>query len=305
MKRRLRPDRHLAPQIRRLLEFEVGHAISEADLFEEADVHRRVEVVRQIRKSTKRSRAVVSLLDPQTGDRFNRHLRHCARQLSSMRDRDVIQQTLGELSEMDPKLHRLLEKRNLRERMLEFEDHDSFDPPASEVEVVAFVRRELAWILDNTSRIGGRDLHWKTLAGRVAHTWQRSRHAFKSEWSAENADALHDARKAIIRLESQLVLVEDLVPPKIRKARKGLRRVAHELGLDRDLILIQERAEELAGSRSFSELRERFIDRVGRDRSRHLKSLRSQGKKLLDTPTRRFLAKMERSIRSAGKGSDS
>ena len=305
MKRRLHPDRHPAPQIRKLLEFEVGHAISEADLYEEADVHRQVEVVRQIRKSTKRSRAIVSLLDPQTGERFNRHLRHCARQLSAMRDRDVILQTLGELSDMDPKLHRLLEKKNLLERMLEFGDAESFGLPVSEGDVITSVRAELGWILEHASCIGRRDLRWETVAGRVAHSWQRSRHAFKREWSEDNSDSLHDARKAVIRLESQLVLVEPLVPPAVRKARKGLRQVAHELGLDRDLILVQERAEELGGSRSFSELRERFINRVGRGRSRHLKSLRSRGKKLLDTPTRRFLAKMKRSIKSAGKVTDS
>lgn len=305
MKRRLHPDRSPAPQIRTLLEVEVQHAISEAALYEDADVLRRVEVVRQIRKATKRSRAIVSLLDPSTGDRFNRHLRHCARQLSSMRDRDVIQQTLGDLSEMDPKLHRLLRKKHLRERMLEFEESDSFEVPVAESTVIDNVRRELGWILENTSSIGRRDLRWKLLVERVGRSWQRARHAFNSEWSSENSDALHDARKALIRLESQLVFVERLVPSRIRKARKGLRAVAHELGLDRDLILIQERAEELGGSRSFSDLRDRFIDRVGKDRSRHLKKLRSRGKKLLDTPTSRFLAKMKKSVKSARKGTDS
>ena len=150
------------PQIGKLLEFEVGHAISEADLYEEADVHRQVEVVRQIRKSTKRSRAIVSLLDPQTGERFNRHLRHCARQLSAMQDRDVILQTLGELSDMDPKLHGCSRRRtswngcsSSGTRILRV--------PVSEGDVITSVRAELGWILEHASCIGRRNLRWETV----------------------------------------------------------------------------------------------------------------------------------------------
>ena len=302
MAHRLHPGRAPGPQIRDFLKIEIDHALTEARLFDQADVHRRIEVIRQIRKATKRSRAIVSLLDPNTGDRFNRHLRHCARQLSSMRDRDVIHQTLAELAEMDPKLSRMLGKRHLHERMLEFEDSELFEIPVDEELVLDTVSREMAWMRSSVPSIGRRDLRWKFLLERVGRSWQRARRAFRSEWSSKDNEALHDARKAVIRLESQLVLVERVAPPRVRKARKGLRGIARDLGLDRDLLLIQERAEELSGNRAFAEVRSGFLKRMLRDRDRQMEKIRSGGKRLLDTPTEAFLEKMKKAVKSAKRG---
>jgi CHAD domain-containing protein len=302
MAHRLHPGRAPGPQIRDFLKIEIDHALAEASLFDQADVHRRIEVIRQIRKATKRSRAIVSLLDPNTGDRFNRHLRHCARQLSSMRDRDVIHQTLAELADMDPKLSRMLGKRHLHERMLEFEDSELFEIPVDEELVLDAVSREMAWMRSSITTIGRRDLRWKFLLERVGRSWQRARRAFRSEWSSNDNESLHDARKAVIRLESQLVLVERVAPPRVRKARKELRGIAHELGLDRDLLLIQERAEELTGNRAFAEVRSGFLKRMLRDRNRQMEKIRSRGKRLLATPTGVFLEKMKKAVKSAKRG---
>ena len=146
MNLRLHPRHAPGPQIRAFLETEIDHAISEARTFDDAALLRRVEVIRQIRKATKRARSAVSLLDPTVGDRFRRHVRHCARALSAMRDRDVIQQTLRELAEEDPQVGEQLRKRHLYERMMEFEDSEpTITVPSDEV-IVQGVLEELLWV---------------------------------------------------------------------------------------------------------------------------------------------------------------
>ena len=302
MNLRLHPRQAPGPQITEFLRIEIDHAISEARLFEDADLHRRVEVIRQIRKATKRARSSVSLLDPTVGDRFRRHVRRCARALSAMRDRDVIQQTLRELSEEDPRVGEQLRKRHLYEKMMEFEDSEPTELVPPDEEVVDNVRKELEWIRARIPSMNRRELQWKSVIERLARSWQRARRGFRSEWSPQDIESLHDARKSVIRLESQLILVERIASPRIRRARKELRRIAHDLGVDRDFMMICDRAESLTGSRKFSEHRKAFTARVRKDRGKRLRRIRKQGKRVLEPQGKVIRAKMMTSHKNAKKG---
>lgn len=294
MNLRLDPGRAPGPQIREFMEVELDHAISEARLFEDADLVRRVEVVRQIRKATKRVRSAVSLLDPTVGDRFRRQVRHCARTLSSMRDRDVIRQTLLELADTDRKVSEQLAKRDLHVRLMETEDAEPGDPILSDEKVVASVLRDLEGVRARIPTMHRRDLKWQAVIDRVARSWQRARRAFRSEWSARDIESLHDARKAVIRLESQLVLVEAISTPGIRRTRRELRSLARDLGADRDLMMVCDRAESLAGSRSFARHRQNFVERLLEDRRSRLRAIRNRGRRALDAHSGRIRAKMVR-----------
>lgn len=302
MNLRLHPRRAPGPQIRSFLLIEIDHALNEARRFDDADLHERVEVIRQIRKATKRARSSVSLLDPTVGDRFRRHVRRCARELSAMRDRDVIQQTLRELADEDPMVGRQLAKRHLFEKMIEFEDAEPTELLRSDGEVVASVRKELVWIRERIPSMSRRELTWKSVIERLSRSWQRARRSFRSEWSAKDIESLHDARKAVIRLESQLVLVERIATPRIRRARKALRQIAHDLGVDRDFMMVCDRAESLSGSRKFAEHRGRFTDRVRKDRGKRLRKIRTQGKRVLEAQGTLIRAKMLESYKHAQKG---
>jgi hypothetical protein len=147
-----------------------------------------------------------------------------------------------------------------------------------------------------------RELTWKSVIDRLSRSWQRARRSFRSEWSAKDIESLHDARKAVIRLESQLILVERIATPRIRKARKALRQIAHDLGVDRDFMMVCDRAESLGGSRKFAEHRMAFTKRVRQDRGIRLRMIRTQGKRALEAQAKVIRAKMFTSYKHAKRG---
>lgn len=299
MRARLDPSSPPGTQIHEYLLVEIDHALARARCYQDVDENERVDAIRQIRKATKRARAAVSLLEPSVGGRFRTELRGCARQLSDVRDQDVVRETLERLVVEDDALRRHLRKASLLEEILEVQGPEESSNGDEHVgcETLASVQAELASVRARASDLGRGELRWKFVIGRVSRSWRRARRAFRSEWSSDDTESLHSARKAVVRLQSQLALVERIDPGRIKSVRRGLKRLARQLGLDRDAVLVLERAELVEGSGDLAAARKRFMDRMQRGRRRRLQRIRRRGKCLLEPQSESIRAKMRRSIK--------
>lgn len=305
MSQRLDPSSTPGTQIRAYLLVEIDQALERVRSCVDVQVEDRPDLIRRIRKSTKRARAAASLLEPSACGRFRTGLRGCSRRLSDLRDRDVVRQTLEQLAENDDYLRDLLQG-TLLEAILEVEGPEvSIEPDKANdgQDLFTSVQAELHSARAFASDLGPGELRWKFVIERVARSWRRARRAFRSEWSREDADSLHCARKAVIRLHAQLALVQRLDPEEIRTVRRGLRQLSRDLGYDRDVVLVLERAELVEGSEDLATARKRFMKRLQRDREEWLKEIRRQGKGLLEAHSDTIRAKMRQSIKDIRRAS--
>lgn len=304
MKTRLDPSIPPGVQIREYLLVEIDRALTRAKSYHDLKGKEQPDVIRQIRKATKRARAAASLLEPSTSGRFRTRLRSCSRQLSDVRDRDVVRQTLGRLANEDEALHRHLRKGSLLEEILDSQGHEvEVQSEKIEVEVaLEAVHSELRSVRKRATDLGRGELRWKYVIERVTRSWRRARRAFRSEWSADDIESLHYARKAVIRLQAQLAMVQQLDPERIKAVRKGLRCLSRQLGLDRDAVLVLERVESVDGSQNLATARKQFVKRLQRDRGKRLQRIRKRGKCILEPHSSTIGATMRRSIKHTRRG---
>lgn len=236
---RLRPDESVTHGFRRLARKELDAARDRL----RAARPSRAEAIHESRKSVKKVRAILQLIEDDDGSglgRSEKRLRSVNRMLSGLRDADVMLETLAKLRSRHPRL---------------FSPH-----------TFASVRRRLAGEQRVAARTAGRKDAWKTVDRRLgvvrrdARRWtpdhsgsgalirgilavhQRGREAMKRARRQQRAEDFHAWRKAMKALWYALRLVERS-DAQIRRDVRALHRAEILLGDDHNLVVL---CEELA-----------------------------------------------------------
>ena len=192
------------------------------------------EAIHSARKACKRVRTVVRLLyyalGPVPGRVVGEQVARTARQLSSVRDEQVLGETLAKLRDEtdDTELVQAIE---VVSRLL---------LPFAQSSVENMLRQQVLQALrDLRSRVDGLGLVLplgKAISKGVARLWRRMRQACLP--STEN---FHRARKRIKDCYYTVCLLRPLRPRRFVDLKKNLERLADQLGFEHDLAILAER----------------------------------------------------------------
>jgi CHAD domain-containing protein len=195
--------------------------------------------VHDVRKATKRLRALLRLLRDQLGARRyrreNRTFRDAARALSPARDAEVLVASVGRLAgSLDGKRRVLAPVTRVARHRLRAARR-STRPGAMKKRIVASMRRArsrvAAWPIADDG--------WKALAPGARRIYRKGRSAWRTAEAAPTVANLHEWRKRAKDLRYALDLFEPLWPPVLEALADETDALGDRLGEDHDLALLR------------------------------------------------------------------
>jgi CHAD domain-containing protein len=205
------------------------------------------EAVHEIRKATKRLRALVRLVRDELSERGyrreNRTFRDAARVLSGARDAAVLAHTLAQVSEHLAGEVRPRTLLRLRRAIEERRRRLAAEHPVGRPELQ---RRERIFERART-RVGRwpiRERGWATIEPGLARIYRKGRRCFELARSDPSDANLHEWRKRVKDLRYALELLEPLWPDVVHALAKEVDELAEALGADHDLALLRRLLEE-------------------------------------------------------------
>lgn len=249
---RLKEPNSLSTDIKRIIGEQIDAATEELTVKIESD---RGEAIHDARKRFKKIRAVIRLvrndLDKKTYRQENICFRDAGRQLSDVRDAEVLSETLTKLEkhfkeylnlEAFSDLEQLLTENYQKMSDRVFEEGDAVTKVVTDINNAK--KRINNWSLDND---------WSVLEGGMKriykHGYQDSRSIFKKQPTIEN---LHEWRKQVKYLWYHLKIVSPVWSDLLDCWVKQSHQLADYLGDDHDLAVlgqfISERQEQLASN---------------------------------------------------------
>lgn len=197
------------------------------------------EAIHAARKACKRVRTVVRLLyyalGPVPGRVVGEQVASTARQLSSVRDEQVLGETLAKLRDEtdDTELVQAIE---VVSRLL---------LPFAQSSVENMLRQQVLQALrDLRSRVDGLGLVLplgQAISKGVARLWRRMRQACRRMNMLPSTENFHRARKRIKDCYYTVCLLRPLRPRRFVDLKKNLKRLADQLGFEHDLAILAER----------------------------------------------------------------
>lgn len=199
--------------------------------------------VHEARKGFKQVRGVIRLIRYQLGDKLyrneNKVFRDAGRPLSTVRDADVLIETLNGLidhfkdqvsEESFQKLRRELvsRRKEIRKRILV---RDRVMPK------VANSAREAKKRIKRWRKF---DENWKVLGKGIRQVYERGKQEMQQSLSHGSDENLHEWRKSVKYLRYQLEILEDIWPPVIGNTATELHKLADALGTDHDLAVLRD-----------------------------------------------------------------
>ncbi|MDA0590716.1 MAG: CHAD domain-containing protein [Planctomycetota bacterium] len=272
---RLKRTESVPAGIRRIVREELDAGLAELRVAElrVAEVDRE-NAVHQVRKRCKRIRSVLRLVRPAIGDQYadeTERFRDIGRQLSEMRDADVIVEELDRLRRECGRgksrralatLHDEVSQRRAARRSRTKKDHSKLHAVASQFEEA---RRGLkSW---NFSRRG-----WQAIAGGLRHSCNRSCRALAAIHSEPSDIQLHELRKRVKDQWYQMRILEPVWPAVMRTRCHEMKSLTELLGEDHDLVVVQQAMAESPAMAKSPDLRNALSHLIIRLR----KQLRSQ-----------------------------
>ena len=197
------------------------------------------ETVHEVRKATKRVRALLRLIRDEIGSkhyrRENRTFRDAARALSPARDAEVLVATVTRLAGRFGGKRRLLEPvRQAARRNLQSARHGS-RPSAARKRIVASMRRArsrvASWPIDDDG--------WKAIAPGIRRIYGKGRTGWRDAGAAPTVTNLHEWRKRAKDLRYALDLLEPLWSPVLKALADETDALGDRLGEDHDLALLR------------------------------------------------------------------
>lgn len=280
---RLRAGESIRDGVRRIARHEIDAIIAalRGPLGEEA--------VHEVRKATKRLRALLRLVRDQIGSRRyrreNRAFRDAARALSPARDAEVLVATVTWLAAQLGGRRRLLgavvrtARRDLRSA------RRSARPPAVRKRLVASMRRARSRVASWPISDDG----WKAIAPGVRRIYEGGRAAWRDAGAAPTVKNLHEWRKRAKDLRYALDLFEPLWPPVLKALADETDALGDRLGEDHDLALLRRFARDvLDGDGSGAVLAEIDVSR----RQLQAESW-TRAARLYEAPPQRFARRLE------------
>lgn len=197
------------------------------------------DAVHEIRKATKRLRALVRLLRRALGERRYRSdngaFRDGARALSGRRDADVLVATADALADgpgglCGPALDRL--RATVRAARRDAAANGAGAATDSVDAEMARARRRVGrWPID--------DADWTTLAAGLERLYRRSRRCWRRAERAPDVEALHEWRKRVKDLRYVLEMLAPMWPAVVGTLAEELDDLADDLGDDHDLAMLR------------------------------------------------------------------
>jgi CHAD domain-containing protein len=194
--------------------------------------------VHDFRKSMKRWRALLRLLEPYVGEpgrKLRLEARDLARELAGPRDAQSALDGLNDTLKHDAKFS----KRSLhtiRDRIDEIRKQAEGQTlsPEMRTRLSGYLRRALRGIERwPFTRIGSDEI-----AERLTQTYRRARRMLPDDWSAASADELHELRRRVIEHRYQMELVEPIWPRLGKAWVAEAQRLRDRLGRYQDLVVL-------------------------------------------------------------------
>jgi len=268
---RLRPEESIARGLRRVAKKELRSARNELRKASPP----RDEAIHEARKSIKKVRAVVELVEADDGRGLggcSRRLRNVNRTLSRLRDADAMLGMLTKLRQQHPPVFDEHTFARLRRR-LSSHKHAAMEA-AEDDGAWKRVDRALRTLRQDARRWRPRHRRFGALAAGVEVTYRRGRKALARAQKRQQADDFHEWRKHVKALWYQLRLVEGC-SSEIRKDARALHQAETWLGDDHNLVVLCRELSKgtslcdlerlrRAANRIQCELRRKAIARTGR-----------------------------------------
>lgn len=232
---RLYRDESVEAGIRRIATGQVDKMLHEID----DDALDRSETVHQVRTRCKKLRALARLVRPAFPDyrRVNATYRDAARELSSLRDAQVVVETVDQLLERFEDTVDTEAFRGLRENLAELADTQGSDGEGIEARIARF-RETMA-----DSRVSIADWTLSTDGGRAVaagarKTYKRARKAMTRAERTPTTAVLHEWRKRTKYHWYHARLLKGCWPGLIKPWAKAAHRMSNVLGDEHDLAVL-------------------------------------------------------------------
>ncbi len=231
---RLKLKEPLTKGVRRIAGEQLGNAAArlEGGSNPETSVH-------EARKSLKRTRALLRLVRPGLGEtdfrKANTRLRDIARGLSAVRDRDVVRGLLKSLEEAKPAA---LAKAAGRLRVV-LDDVPAAVNGSGPQRNVGEALHEIAAMRRELGDIALHPASFDTIVAGLTKSHRAGRKALaRVRENPEDAEALHDLRKAAQAYWRQMILIQHAWPEVCLARAAAAKLVADLLGQDHDVALL-------------------------------------------------------------------
>lgn len=217
------------------LEFAASHATCPHEA--------RAEHLRRVRRSTKRLRALLPLLEgafaPEAIDGLERLLREASALLAPIRDRDAMLHTVRRLFDGRSGPH--VEHAAAILSRVVTSGADPRGDRALEDLIVAKAADSLRAVRDACLCIDPDRIRPQHVAETIAAGWREIRRRARPGWEARDIELVHDVRKRCSRLALQCAPFATIAPKPVRSLRRRMRALAGALGDERDLSMLTER----------------------------------------------------------------
>ena len=234
----LRAGESTAAGIKRVIEEEIEAAAAQLS---QRSIARRDEAIHEARKSVKKIRAALRLVEDDLGELFqreNRRLRDTGRQLANFRDAaasiEIFDKAIAALGD-HPGKNDLSSIRRVLQR---------YKREGAQGAALKAVLDKLVTLLGSTNK---RVHKWPLaadglpiIAKGLERTFQRGRKAMAAAHEEGSPESYHDWRKRVKDHWYQLMLLENLWTGEMREQMKTLKELETCLGDDHDLVLLLE-----------------------------------------------------------------
>jgi CHAD domain-containing protein len=202
------------------------------------------EAIHEARKDMKKIRSAIRLVRDPLGDdiyrRENQHYRDIGRELSGLRDAEVLVETLESLADRfgpaQDERYAGLKERFEQELQARREDgSEEREMAAAAAALTAGRGRIEAWPLDGDG--------WELIAPGIHRSYRRGRKRLREIEQDASNETLHEWRKRAKDLWYQLRLIRDAEPELIGNLAAQTHDLSDHLGDDHDLVLLREQVQ--------------------------------------------------------------
>jgi CHAD domain-containing protein len=202
------------------------------------------DAIHEARKDMKKVRSAIRLVRDALGDdlyrRENQHYRDIGRELSGLRDAEVLVETLESLAERfgpaQSERYAGLGDRFQRELQTRREDGSQEREMATAAAALTTGRgRVETWPLEGDE--------WELIAPGIHRSYRRGRKRLREVEERVSDETLHEWRKRAKDLWYQLRLIQDAAPELIGTQAAQAHDLSDHLGDDHDLVLLREQAQ--------------------------------------------------------------
>jgi CHAD domain-containing protein len=238
---RLHDDESVSAGIKRIVLGRIDDAL--AELRGEAD-NDPAEAIHEARKDMKKIRSAIRLVRYALGDdlyrRENQHYRDVGRELSGLRDAEVLVETLESLAERfgpaQGERYAGLRDRFQQELQQRREDgSQEREMATAAAALIAGRGRVESWPLEGDE--------WELIAPGLHRSYRRGRKRLREIEERVSDETLHEWRKRAKDLWYQLRLIQDAEPELIGTLADQAHDLSDHLGDDHDLVLLREQAQ--------------------------------------------------------------